>query len=490
MIDDLLDENDEKEEKSFASLLDSYSPINGKELQVGDKVQGKIISIGKDTVFVDTNTKIDGVADKQELVDENGQLQYEEGDLIELFVVSLTEDEIKLSKAISGIGGLHILREAYEKTVPVEGKIIETCKGGFRVDVLHRRAFCPLSQVDLEYVENPDDYVGSTHRFLINQFEENGQNIVLSRRVLLSQELEKSRKKFYETLSVGMVTEGKITRLMPYGAFVELSPGVEGMAHISELSWSKIKTPDEIIRCGDVVTVKVIGIEPYENSDQLKIALSVKQLSEDPWISAGERFHEGEKLKGNVTRCAPFGAFVEIAPGIEGLVHLSEMSYTKRVTKPQEVVSEGETVSVLIKEIDLEKRRISLSIRDAEGDPWLEVPEKYNVGQSIKGIIEKKQKFGYFINLSPGITGLLPQSNFRQSSKPAAIEKLKEGDPMPVIIEAINLQERRITLAPAAAGDEQNWQKYTKDNQPQLGSLGEKLQQALASKKDKNSHKW
>ena len=286
-----------------------------------------------------------------------------------------------------------------------------------------------------------------------------------------------------ETLTVGMVTEGKITRLMPYGAFVELSPGVEGMVHVSELSWSKLKTPDEIVSAGDVLTVKVIDIEPYDKSDQLKIALSVKQLSDDPWISAGERFHEGDKLQGSVTRCAHFGAFVEIAPGIEGLVHLSEMSYKKRVTKPQEVVSEGEAVSVLIKEIDLEKRRISLSIRDAEGDPWLEVPEKYNVGQSIKGIIEKKQKFGYFINLSPGITGLLPQSNFRQSSKPAAIEKLKEGDPIPVIIEAINLQERRITLAPAAARDEQNWQKYTKDNQPQLGSLGEKLQQALASKK-------
>ena len=222
----------------------------------------------------------------------------------------------------------------------------------------------------------------------------------------------------------------------------------------------------------------------------MKIALSVKQLSEDPWISAEGRFHEGDKLKGDVTRCAPFGAFVEIAPGIEGLVHFSEMSYTKRVTKPQEVVSEGETVSVLVKEINLEQRRISLSIRDAEGDPWLEVPEKYTVGQSTKGIVEKKEKFGYFINLSPGITGLLPRSNFRQSSKPARIEKLKEGDPIPVIIEAINLQERRITLASAAAGDEQNWQKYTKDNQPQLGSLGEKLQQALASKKDKNSHKW
>jgi small subunit ribosomal protein S1 len=159
------------------------------------------------------------------------------------------------------------------------------------------------------------------------------------------------------------------------------------------------------------------------------------------------------------------------------------MSFEKRITKPQEIVSEGETVSVLIKEIDLEKRRISLSLREAQGDPWLEVPEKFKVAQSTKGVIEKKEKFGYFINLSPGITGLMPKSNFRQSADPKAIEKLSEGDALAVVIENINLQERKITLAPADAEAEQNWEKYTKDGESAMGSLGEKLQQALASKK-------
>jgi small subunit ribosomal protein S1 len=483
MADNRLNENNNGEEKSFASLIDSYSPDTGRELQVGDKIEGKIISIGNDAVFVDAHSKIDGVVDKAELLDEDGQIPYQEGDLIELFVVSRTENEIKLSKAISGIGGLHLLREAYEKSVPVEGRILETCKGGVKVDVLHRTAFCPISQIDLEYVENPADYIGETHRFLITQFEANGKNIVLSRRTLLAQELEISRKQFYASLKVGEVMDGKITRLMPYGAFVELAPGVEGMVHVSELSWSRVATPNEIVSPGDMVAVKIIGAQPDDKANQLKIALSVKQLSEDPWLSVDQRFHEGVKVKGKVSHCVPFGAFVELEPGIEGLVHISEMSFEKRITKPQEIVSEGETVSVLIKEIDLEKRRISLSLREAQGDPWLEVPEKFKVAQSTKGVIEKKEKFGYFINLSPGITGLMPKSSFRQSANPKAIEQLSEGDALAVIIENINLQERRITLAPADAEAEQNWEKYTKDSESAMGSLGEKLQQALASKK-------
>ena len=483
MSDFFSDENDNKHEESFASLLDSYSPGLNATVRVGDKVQGKIISIGKDAAFVDTNTKIDGVVDKSELLDEDGQLPYNEGDEIELFVVSITEDEIKLSKAISGIGGLHVLREAYAKEVPVEGKLIETCKGGFRVEVLHRRAFCPLSQIDLEYVENPAEYVGATHRFLITEFEEDGQNIVLSRRALLAQEQEVSRKQFYESVSLETIMDGTIKRLMPYGVFVELSPGVEGMVHISELSWSKLKHPDQIFSPGDKTRVKVIRIDPPAADSKIKIALSVKALSEDPWLSAEEHFHEGDKVRGKVTRCVDFGAFVEIAPGIEGLVHLSEMSYMRRVTKPQEIVNEDESISVLIKEIDLARRRISLSIRDAEGDPWLDVPEKYAVGNSIEGTVEKKAKFGYFINLSPGITGLMPKSNFRRSSKPALIEKLHEGDALPVMIEAINLKEHKITLAPGDAAHEKDWQEYSKNTQASLGDLGAKLKAAMASKK-------
>ena len=478
------DESNEETEESFASMLEAYSPGMDAEVRVGDKISGKIVSIGKDSVFIDTGTKIDGVVDKSELLDKDQQLTVKEGDKIELYVVALAEDEIRLSKAVSGIGGLNMLREAFEKSVPVEGKILETCKGGFRVGVLQRKAFCPISQVDLIFVENASDYVGKSYNFLIITFEGNGKNIVLSRRALMAREQEKAREEFYKTLKVGNIVDGTVTRIMPYGAFVQLSDGVEGMVHVSELSWSKVAKPDNLVNVADTVQVKVIGIEPDNKPGLLKIGLSIKQLTDDPWNSVAEQFREGVKTRGTVTRCANFGAFVEVAPGIEGLVHISEMSYKKRVLKAEDVVTVGETVSVMIKEVDPEKRRLSLSIRDAEGDPWIDVEDKYSIGGTHEGVLEKKEKFGYFITLEPGITGLLPISKLGKSYKPAEIEKLKEGDSIPVSIEAIHPEERKITLAPVTSADEQNWQKFSEDSRTSMSSLGEKLQQALNGKKE------
>jgi len=482
MTDHFDNDNHDENEKSFAEMLDAYSPPSDAEVGIGDKIRGKIVSIGRDSVFIDTGTKIDGVVDKAELLDKNGQLTLQEGDILELYVVALSEEEIKLSKAVSGIGGLHMLKEAYEKAVPVAGRILETCKGGLRVEVLQRKAFCPISQVSLNFVEDPADFVGKTFEFLISTFEANGKNIVVSRRALLAREQEKARKAFYETLSVGNVMNGTVTRMMPFGAFVKLSEGVEGLVHVSELSWSKTAKPETMVKVADAVQVKVISIEPDKKPGLLKIGLSMKQLIEDPWESAGENFHEGQKILGTITRCTNFGVFVEVAAGIEGLVHISEMSYKKRVLKPEDEVSIGETVSVLIKEVDLEKRRLSLSIRDAEGDPWVDVSEKYTAGQALEGILEKKENFGYFVTLEPGITGLLPKSNIRRLSEPAVVEKLKEGDLISVLIESINPGARKITLAAGNAADEQNWQTFSDSSNSAMGSLGDKLQHALSKK--------
>ena len=480
MTDDKMGANPET---NFATLLDSYSPGDTTDFQVGDKVRGKIISIGRDTIFVDIGTKIDGVVEKTELLNENKQINFEEGDVVELYIVELTEDEIRLSKALSGVGSFRLLREAYEKEVPVEGKIIETCKGGLRAEVMGRKAFCPASQIDIIFVEKLEDYVGQTYQFLIRQLDAQDKNVVISRRALLSRELEKSKKQFYAELQINSIMDGRVTKLMPYGVFVEIHPGVDGLVHVSELSWSRVEDAQSAVSVGDPVRVKVVEIEKPEASDEAKISLSIKQVTDDPWLSAGDRFKVGEKVKGTVTRCAKFGAFVEIDPGIEGLVHISEMSYQKRILKPEEIVSPGETVFVLVKEVDLSNRRISLSIRDAEGDPWIEVPQKYTVGQTIEGVIERKQKFGFFITLAPGITGLLPKSKISQSDQAHIIDKLKEGSSIPVVIVEISPKDRKMTLAPGASGDEQDWQQFAKKDQSSLGSLGEKLQQALETKK-------
>jgi len=471
-------------EESFAQMLEAFSPGARSEVRIGDRVKGCVISIGKDTVFVDAGMKIDAVVERSELLDAEQNLTCAEGDELELYVTAVGENEIRLSRALSGIGGAQILREACQKSTPVEGKVKETCKGGFQVEVMQRRAFCPLSQIDVMPAEDPSAHVGATYQFLVTRFEDKGRNIVVSRRALLSRELEAARKQFLSTLNPGEVLDGRVTRIMPFGAFVELSPGVEGMVHVSEISWSKTAQPGDVLKPGDRLRVKVLGIDAAEGKGQPRIGLSIKQLEADPWLSVEDKCKEGDVVRGKVTRCMAFGAFVEIAPGIEGMVHISEMSYTRRVHKTEDIVNPGDLVTVAVKAVDLEKKRIALSLRDAEGDPWAEVLDRFAVGQRVEGVLEKKEKFGYFVRLAPGITGLLPLGSIRRSSAAAAIEKVREGDTLTVAVEEINLPRRRISLAPASENDEGNWRQFSAPNAgSSLGALAEKLQNALSSQK-------
>lgn len=468
---------------NFAQMVESYNAQIEAEVRVGDKLKAQIISIGADSVFVNTGTKIDGVVEKKELLDESGNFPYKEGDVLDLYVVTVRENEIRLSKALSGAGGEDLLRDAFNNKIPVEGKIREQCKGGFIVDVMQQRAFCPVSQIDTRYVEKPEEYVGNTYQFKISRFENNGKNIVLSRRDLLAREQKELKKQFMETLVAGAVLPGKVRNVMPYGAFVELYPGVEGMVHVSELSWSRVEKTEEAIKTGDEITVKILSVEKNEKN-QLKISLSVKQVDGDPWESGEMTFNAGDKIQGKVTRCTDFGAFVEIAPGIEGLVHVSEMSYVKRVMKPEDVVKPGDIVDVMVKEADMSKKRISLSMRDAEGDPWGDIKQKYAVGASVTGTLEKKEKFGYFITLEPGITGLLPKSKFSKSEKASLFEKLRIGDSVTVVVDDVKIKDRKISLGIGEEKSEEDWRKYTKPTQKvSLSSLGEKLQQAMQAKK-------
>jgi small subunit ribosomal protein S1 len=493
-------------EESFAELFEAYEADSNDNLQVGDLIKGTVISITKDSVFVDTGAKIDGVVGLDELTDENGEVSVKEGDTVELYVIKATGSEIVLSKAMSGAGGLKMLQEAFDSRLPVEGKVAETCKGGFRVEMMHRKVFCPVSQIDTSFVETPEDFVGLTFNFQVIKFEENGRNVVVSRRVLLEQEQEESRKSFLAEVKPDSEIKGKVTKLMPFGAFVELVPGVEGMIHVSELSWSRNSRPEDIVQPGDEVTVKILSIEERKDGKGLKIGLSLKQLQEDPWDSIGDKFAAGDKITGKVSRCADFGVFVEIAPGIEGLVHISEMSYTKRVLKPEDEVSPGQDVAVMIKEIDPEKRRIALSMKDAAGDPWLDVADSFKVGDTVEGTVENKAEFGIFINLAPGITGLLPKSRVSASEKRNELEALIPGSKVSIVITEINVANRKVTLGTGEKNEaDDNWKEYTKPSKPKaprekrssgkpkssvsfgdsggFGLLGDKLQEAMKNKK-------
>ncbi|MDD2219627.1 MAG: 30S ribosomal protein S1 [Desulfoplanes sp.] len=484
MSDDTQAEKTTSSDENFAELFEQYSEGAGDSVRLGDQLQGTVISIGEKSVFVDTGTKIDGVVDREELLDEHGECTCAVGDSLTLYVVARSEHEIVLSKAISGVGGLTLLQEAFDNKVPVEGMVMEACKGGFTVQIMKRRAFCPVSQIDNHYVEDTEPFIGNTYEFLITRLEENGRNIVVSRRSLLERQQKEAAQSFMQKVSVGDILEGKVVRIKEFGGFVELVPGVEGMVHISELSWSRVQRPEDVVALGEKVKVRLLGIDQLDNG-QLKISLSMKQAMTDPWDDVTEKFHPGDKVLGKVVRCAPFGAFVELVPGVDGLVHISEMSYTKRVLKTEDEVKPGEMVSVIIKTIEPDKKRIALSIRETYGDPWADVAAKYTKGQAVHGTVEKKEKFGFFVQLEPGIIGLLPLSLIRKSESAGEIEKRKVGDVIAVRIEAVNIEERKISLMPGDARETGDWKKFVEPAKVSMGNLGSLLQAAMNKKKKK-----
>lgn len=475
--------------ENFEEMLEAYTGAD-KALSVGDKVSGPIIGMSGDNLFVDVGAKIDGIADRTEFLGEEGELTVAEGDTVELYVTAVKADAIHLSKAISGPAGAAVLEEAFNAKLPVEGKVLATRKGGFDVEVSKRRVFCPVSQIDTKFVEDPEEYVGKTFSFAIIKFEQRGRNIVVSRRALLEQEQQAARDEFLKTVNEGDLLDATVTRLTKFGAFAELAAGVEGLIHVSELSWSRIAEPDEAVSVGDTVRVKLLNVET-DKKGQLRISLSAKQVQENPWTRVESELTAGEVREGKVVRLTPFGAFVEVLPGIDGLVHVSEMSYTKRVHKPEDVVAVGDTVSVKIKSIDLASRRLSLSMRDAEGDPWADVEERFPAGSEVEGTVESSSDFGLFINIAPGITGLMPKSMMAKANKEANLGALKSGDKVEVTVSQLRTAERKITLAPKGveASEDTSWKAHRKskpakaEQQGSFGSLGSLLQEALNKKK-------
>ncbi len=482
------------EEESFAAMLEAQESGPQVKARVGDKVRGAIIAVTKDSVFIDAGLKIDGVADKAEFLDAEGNFPHEVGEVVELYVVKAGGGELRLSRAASGDGSSLQLQEAYAARLPVQGKVKGTCKGGYNVQIMGKRAFCPISQIDAQYVSDPDVHVGQEYTFLIVTCEDNGRNVVVSRRKLLEAEQQEAAEKFQAEVQPGAVMQAKVVRIKPFGVFAELAPGVEGMIHVSELGYGRVAQPQDVVREGEMLTVKILAVEPDPKRKGLRISLSVKQAQADPWEQVSGRYAKGGLVEGTVVRLAPFGAFVELEPGIEGLVHISELSYTKRVHKPEDVVSVGERVQVAIKDLDLEQRRIGLSLREAQGDPWSGVADRYAVGSLVQGTVEKREQFGLFVNLEPGVTGLMPKSLMGKALDPAALESLKPGDQVRLKVDALDVDARKITLAPVDTKEEEakDWRKElpppaAKDEGGLggLNSLGAKFQEALAKKQGK-----
>lgn len=389
----------EEDPRDFGAILAEFeqqqaAPLRQRDPEPGEKVSGRIVSIGDDAAFVDIGAKAEGLVRLAELTDEEGELAVGVGDTVEA-LVSATDEEsgaflLRVRPgAAGGVAGGRLeeaqaeLRQAHEHGIAVEGSVTEVVKGGVRVQVAGLTGFCPISQLDLRYVEDPSEYVGRRLSFRILRYEEGrgAPNVVLSRRALLEEEARARAEETRARLEEGAVVQGTVTSLAGYGAFVDLG-GLEGLLHVSEIGHGRIDHPQDVLAVGQVVDVKIKRIEPpREGEKSERISLSLKALEQDPWEVAAERFREGTVAQGRVVRLEPYGAFVELAPGVDGLVHVSELAADRRVSHPREVVAVDETVEVKVLKVDAERRRISLSMTaaaaEAEGSEAAAVKEYY-----------------------------------------------------------------------------------------------------------------
>lgn len=474
-----------KENNEFAAMFEaSLKGGKARKYELGDKVQGEVLVIGKDEVFVALGGSKEGMLYRRDLLDAEGNLNCKVGDKLDLYVTHARGNEIKLSPKPTAKNLAEDLEDAFDKELAIEGKVAEVVNGGFRVQLRGKLAFCPISQMDIKRIEQPEVYLGQRFEFKITKFQGGGRDIVVSRRKVLEEERELSLGAFTEERKVGDVVQGRVARLEKFGAFIEIAPGLDGLVHVSELSWSRVGDPSEVVRVGQDVSAKILKMETQPDG-RLRISLSLKQAGAEPWDNLPASVQTGQVVEGRVTKCMKFGAFVEISAGIEGLVPLSEMSYTKRVVRSDELFKEGDTISVMIKEIDSVNRRIGLSLKDAGTDPWSLVSHKFPVGAVVKGKVERREPYGVFVKLDEGVTGLLPKSKANEHPD-FPFEKLKVGDEVTVQVGELRTAERRISLQPPGDVGGDDWKSYSTQNSGAVGgfgNFGDKLKAAMEKKK-------
>jgi small subunit ribosomal protein S1 len=361
-----------------------------KRPKIGDVISGKVITIGKEAVFVDLGGKAEGQLDKNQVSDKDGKLLVKVGDVVEARVVSDAGGTLMLKTKVSrGPQASAELQQAAELGIPVDGTVTEVVKGGLSVDVAGVRGFCPASQMDTRFVEDLSTYVGQKLTFKITRYEP--RNLVLSRRALLEVEQEKLAGETRKRLVPGAVLRGKVVGFKPFGAFVDLG-GIEGMLHVSELGFSRVEKPEDVLALGQELDVAVLKIEPGEKGE--RISLSLKALASDPWRDATATLGEGSRVKGTITRLQPFGAFVEIAPGVEGLVHITELGAGRRINHPKEVVSVGQQVEASVLSVDHDKRRLGLSLtasKDASPEDVAAVPRAPQKLGTFGDLLQRKK---------------------------------------------------------------------------------------------------
>ncbi len=357
--DDIIEETDETEDESFAELFEQDDKQAKRWLEPGQKLTGKVLKIGNEWIFMDTGQKGEGVIERKEFLDIDGNLTVKEGDVIAAYFLSSSHGEMRFTTRLGGsASGSTQLEQAWQAGVPVEGVVEKEIKGGYEIKLgVTTRAFCPYSQIALRRVENPEALIGTRLTFRISEYAENGRNIVVSRRALLEEEQRRLKEEAQAGISEGMTVAGTVISLQDYGAFIDIG-GLEGLLPISEIGWSRVKDVRDVLTVGQQLKVVIKSIDTEKD----RISLSIKDTLADPWDQVPAKFPEGSFHTGTVARLDTFGAFVTLSDGVDGLLHISKLGAGKRINHPREVVKEGEQIEIKIESIDRDNRRISLAL--------------------------------------------------------------------------------------------------------------------------------
>ena len=415
-----------------------------KSIQEGKVVQGEIVSIEKEFVLVDIGYKSEGQIRLAEFMNSEGQLTVNMGDKIDVLLVRKEDDEGRIILSKEKAARVKIwdeVEQAFKEDDTVKGKIISQVKGGLSVDI-GIKAFLPGSQADLRPVRDLGTLVGTEHDFRILKYEKRQGNIVLSRRAALEAERKALRQETLKRLEKDAILEGIVSNITEYGLFIDLG-GIDGLVHITDMSWRRVGHPSELYRIGDKITVKVLKYDMERD----RVSLGIKQLTPDPWSESQDKYPEGTIITGRVVSLKEYGAFVEVEEGMEGLIHVSEMSWTGKVKHPSQILSVGSTVEAVVLSLDVGKRRISLSVKQLKPNPWDTISEDYPVGAVIEGKIKNITDFGIFIGIAEGIDGLVHVSDLSWTKKINHPSELyKKGDDVQAVILNIDKDNERFSL--------------------------------------------
>jgi small subunit ribosomal protein S1 len=429
--------------ESFAALFEE-SELN-LNVEKGAVIQGTVVSIDSDWVTVDTGLKSEGVVDRAEFLNEQRELEVQVGDTVDVVVEALDNGmgQTVLSREKAKRAETWTkLEKIFEDGEIVTGVISGKVKGGFTVDIGPVRAFLPGSLVDTRPIRDTTHLEGKELEFKVIKLDAKRNNVVVSRRAVMEAESSADREALLAQLEEGQTVTGTIKNLTDYGAFVDLG-GIDGLLHITDMAWKRIKHPSEVVEVGQEVTVKVLKFDRERN----RVSLGLKQLGEDPWLAIMSRYPKGSIVKARVTNLTDYGCFAEIAEGVEGLVHVSEMDHTNKNIHPSKVVQIGDEVDVMVLEVDEERRRISLGIKQTRANPWEEFAKANEKGEKVSGTIKSITDFGIFIGLSGGIDGLVHLSDISWNEQgEEAIRRYKKGDTVEAVILSVDAEGNRISL--------------------------------------------